>query len=51
MKNIEKMRIYLNFAISAGHSKDIILDISRHLDDLIEEKMKLQKEKYIYKGQ
>jgi hypothetical protein len=51
MKNIEKIRSRLNHAISSGHNKDIILDISRHLDDLIVEQMKIQNKKYIIKGQ
>ncbi len=51
MKSIEKIRSRLNKAISSGYSKDVILTISRHLDDLIVEQMKLQNKKYIFKGQ
>ncbi|HBR03924.1 MAG TPA: hypothetical protein DD738_15095 [Ruminiclostridium sp.] len=49
MKNIEKVRQRLNDAISSGNSKDVILSISRHLDDLIVEQMKQQNKKYILK--
>lgn len=51
MKRVEKIRGRLNQAISSGHNKDVILDISRHLDNLIVEQMKLQNKKYILKGQ
>ncbi len=51
MKNIEKVRSRLNKAISSGYNKDIILALSRHLDDLIVEQMRLQNKKYIFKGQ
>lgn len=51
MKSIEKVRSRLDYAISSGHSKDVILDISRHLDDLIVEQMKEQNKKYITKRQ
>ncbi|MCX7773082.1 MAG: aspartyl-phosphate phosphatase Spo0E family protein [Clostridia bacterium] len=51
MKSIEKVRNRLNRAISSGDSKDVILSISRHLDELIVERMKVQNKKYISKGQ
>ncbi len=50
MKNIEKVRSRLNRAISSGNSQRTILDISRQLDDLILEQMRLQNKKYINKG-
>ena len=51
MKSIEIVRGHLSKAIEAGSSKDIILNISRQLDDLILEKMKKQNQRYITKGQ
>lgn len=50
MKNLEKVRSRLNRAISSGRSKDTILYISRRLDDLIVEQMKIQNQKRIDKG-
>lgn len=51
MKSIEKARNQLNKAISSGCSKDVILSISRHLDDLIVAQMKIENKKHITKGQ
>jgi len=51
MKRIEAVRGLLNKAIESGCEKDVILTISRHLDDLILEKMKIQYEEYIAKEQ
>lgn len=51
MKRIEAVRGQLNKALETGCRKDVVLTISRQLDDLILEKMKLQYEKYINKGQ
>lgn len=51
MKSIEDVRVQLNRALESGCRKDVILTISRHLDDLIVEKMKVEYEKYIAKGQ
>ncbi len=51
MKKIEKVRSRLNRAISSGDSAEVILNISRHLDNLIVEKMKMQKNKKYIKGQ
>lgn len=51
MKSIEKARNRLNEAITSGCSRDAILNISRQLDDLIVEQMKIQNKKYITKGQ
>ncbi|HOK42731.1 MAG TPA: Spo0E family sporulation regulatory protein-aspartic acid phosphatase [Thermoclostridium caenicola] len=51
MKKIEAVRGLLNKAIEAGCEKDVILTISRHLDDLILETMKLQYEQYMTKEQ
>ncbi|MGI6123142.1 MAG: aspartyl-phosphate phosphatase Spo0E family protein [Acetivibrionales bacterium] len=47
MKNIEKVRSRLNRAISSGYSKSTILNISRHLDNLIVAHMKLNNKKRI----
>lgn len=47
MKNIEKIRSRLNRAIASGDSKNTILNISRHLDDLIVQHMKIQNKKSI----
>ena len=47
MKNIDTLRRRLNKAIESGCSKDVILEISKRLDDLIVEKMKLQNKKSI----
>mgnify|MGYP000844278294 CR=1 FL=1 len=47
MKNIEKIRSRLNRAIASGNNKNTILNISRRLDDLIVEQMKLQNKKSI----
>jgi hypothetical protein len=51
MKSLEKARNKLNKAIVAGCSKDVILNISRQVDDLIVEQMKIKNKKYITKGQ
>lgn len=51
MKRLEKARNRLNEAIVAGCSKDVILSISRQVDDLIVEQMKIKNKKYISKGQ
>ncbi|NLM75606.1 MAG: aspartyl-phosphate phosphatase Spo0E family protein [Clostridiaceae bacterium] len=52
MKKIERVRSRLNKAISSGYSMDVILSISRQLDNLIVEKMKSQKnKKFRIKGQ
>ncbi|NLP00486.1 MAG: Spo0E family sporulation regulatory protein-aspartic acid phosphatase [Clostridiaceae bacterium] len=45
MKNIEKIRSRLNRAIASGCSKTTILNISRRLDDLIVQQMKVQNKK------
>lgn len=42
MKKLEKVRSRLNKAIASGYSPDVILSISRQLDNLIVEKMKMQ---------
>ena len=47
---IETVRSHLNKAIESGCSRDVILNISKQLDNLIVEKMKTQYQKYI-KGQ
>ncbi len=47
MKNIEKIRSRLNRAIASGYSKNTILSISRRLDYLIVEHMKIQNKKSI----
>ncbi len=47
MKNIEKVRNRLNRAIASGYNKNAILTISRRLDDLIVEHMKIQDKKSI----
>lgn len=47
MKNIEKIRSRLNRAIASGYNKNTILSISRRLDDLIVEHMKIQNKKSI----
>lgn len=47
MKNIEKIRTRLNKAISSGCSMDVVLQISKELDDLIVKEMKNQNKKYI----
>lgn len=39
MKKIEKQRSKLNEAITSGYSMDVILAISRRLDNLIVKKM------------
>ena len=41
MKKLERVRSRLNRAISSGDSAEVILNISRHLDNLIVEQMKL----------
>lgn len=52
MKSIETVRSHLNNAIESGCGKDVILNISRQLDDLIVEKMKTQAQYWKYiKGQ
>jgi len=50
MKKIESVRCQLNKALESGCEKDVVLDISRQLDILILEEMKIQYEKYITKG-
>lgn len=50
MKNLEKVRSRLNRAISSGCNKDTILYISRRLDDLIVEQMKMQNQKRVNRG-
>jgi len=47
MKNIEKIRSRLNKAIAEGDNKNTILNISRHLDNLIVQYMKIQTKKGI----
>ena len=47
MKNIEKIRSRLNKAIAEGDNKNTILNISRHLDNLIVQYMKIQAKKDI----
>jgi len=50
MKKLESVRCQLNKALESGCEKDVVLTISRQLDDLIVEEMKIQYEKYIPKG-
>ena len=50
MKKIEVVRGQLNKALETGCKKDVVLTISRQLDDLIVEAMKIQNKKYINKG-
>ena len=47
MKNIEKIRSRLYKAIADGDNKNTILTISRHLDNLIVQYMKIQTKKGI----
>jgi len=47
MKKIEKIRSRLNKAIADGDNKSTILNISRHLDNLIVQYMKIQAKKSI----
>ncbi|HHU91072.1 MAG TPA: Spo0E family sporulation regulatory protein-aspartic acid phosphatase [Clostridiaceae bacterium] len=47
MKNIEKIRSRLNRAIASGDNKNTILNISRRLDNLIVQYMRIQIKKSV----